>query len=149
MKPLAQHISMTSTISLLVGLALVATQGGGMANAAAVVPAHPADQALAADIVARSAIFSGYPTFCQIPASPNDIRPPTSFRTSVFATRLAGASVVARTAPDTFTLRDTDAFAVTARAEAVPPPPEEPVQGTGTDAFVKDALQRAAPPGRK
>ena len=140
---------MTSTISLLVGLALVAAQGGGTANAAAVAPAHPADQALPADIVARSATVSGFPTFCQIPASPNDIRSPASFRTAVVATRLAGASVVARTAPDTFSLRDTDAFATMARAEAMPPPPEEPVQGTGTDAFVRDALRRAAPPGRK
>lgn len=140
---------MTSTISLLVGVALVAAQGGVMANAAAVAPANKTNQALPADIVARSATVSGFPTFCQIPATPNNIRTPASFRAVVVATRLAGAGVVARTAPDTFSLRDTDEFAALARAQAAPPPPEEPAQGVGTDVFVKDALQRAAPPGRR
>jgi hypothetical protein len=87
-----------------------------------------------------------YPDFCDIPPKPTDIRPVEAFKTQVVRTRVAGAVVVRQTAPETFTLSDTEAFAESAKHEAAPPPPEAAPMEADTEAFVKQSKAKATPP---
>ncbi len=97
------------------------------------------------DLVAGAMKINAYPTFCEIPPVPTDLRSAAEFRRAVVQTRLAGARLVEETAPSTFSLAGTSAFAAAARAEAAPPPPFES-DVIGTDAFLRTARDRALPP---
>jgi len=87
-----------------------------------------------------------YPNFCDIPPKPTDIRPAAAFKTQVVRTRMAGANVVRQTAPETFTLSDTEGFAESAKREAAPPPPEASASEADTEAFVTQSKAKATPP---
>ncbi len=96
---------------------------------------------------AASAAASGYPSFCAIPPTPTGVRSPPAFKAAVVQVRLAGRDLGRRTAPATWSLYDTDAFAEQARAEAAPPPP---IPGDDIEAAAFAAAARAAvkPPRR-
>jgi hypothetical protein len=143
MKPLAQYFSMTSVASLCASLAAVAAPGLALCDPGGTPPSLPSD------LVARADAVTAFPTFCQIPTAPSDVRGPAAFKAGVVDTRLAGARVVALSAPETFSLHDTEAFVGMAKAEAAPPPPMSPPGDEGTDAFIKNALGQAQPPGRR
>ena len=64
---------------------------------------------------ASSATKSGYPTFAAIPPAPTDVRPPQAWRDNVAGVSAAGAKLNAETAPSTFSLTDSEAFADTIR----------------------------------
>lgn len=113
------------------------------AEAGAVSAAPCAPAAAPTDPFAAPATLS-YPNFCDIPPKPTDIRTAAAFKTQVVGTRVAGAVVVRQTAPETFTLSGTEAFAESARNEAAPPPPE--IVPTDTEAFVKQSKAKATPP---
>jgi hypothetical protein len=116
----------------------VAFAKAGAALAAPCAPATtPADPFAAPSNLA-------YPNFCDIPPKPTDIRSAAAFKTQVVRTRVAGAVIVRRTAPETFTLSGTEGFAESAKREAAPPPPE--VATTDTEAFVKQSKAKATPP---
>jgi len=85
-----------------------------------------------------------YPSFCSIPATPTNIRSAQSFKAAVVTTRLSGARLVSRTAPGTWTLADTAAFAQAAANEAAPPPPMG--SAPDTSAFIAQSRARATPP---
>lgn len=90
-----------------------------------------------------------YPSFCEIPAVPTDIRGPEAFKAAVVETRQAGRRVVVQSAPETFALPlgAGDAFAGDARAEAAPPPPETAAT-EDIDRFAAAARKQASPPAR-
>lgn len=135
MKTLARDFSMTSVVWLGVGLgALAAPAVSAAANACAVD--------------SPAARPNGYPTFCSIPPAPTDVRGAAAFKADVVATRLAGARLVRGTAPDTFSVSGTEAFAAGARQDAAPPPPITTPSQADTAAFVKASRARATPPAR-
>jgi hypothetical protein len=98
------------------------------------------------DLVAKADAVNTFPSFCDIPAAPVDVRSVAAFRAAVVETRLAGARLVAQTGPESFSLEGTEAFAAAARAEAAPPPPIDSGPAT-TDEFLRDARARALAPG--
>lgn len=144
MKPLARDFSMTSLISLGVGLLVSASASLSLAapRAAGVPPSL-----FPPDLVAAARDVRAYPTFCSIPPTPTGVRQPATFKAAVFDTRFAGARLVHQTAPSTFSLGDTDAYAAAGRAEAAPPPPMTAPADAAED-FAKAARDRAKPPKR-
>ena len=121
------------------------------ALAASPVTAAAADGACAAEtstlspqVAAEVARPHPYPSFCSNPPMPRNVRSAQAFKTAVVTTRLAGARLVRRTAPTTWTLENTPGFTRTARSEAAPPPPV-PTSGSTQD-FIDQMLARATPP---
>jgi hypothetical protein len=143
MKRRAPHFS--TTCVLAAGIAALA---GGTVSAAQPTESAAAPPApMPADLVAKADAANAYPSFCDIPQAPKDVRSVAEFRKVVVQTRLAGARLVAATAPSTFSLAGTESFAAEARAQAAPPPSADS-GASPTDDFLRDARARALPPGR-
>lgn len=123
-----------------IGCALLAGCIGNPFKDAKVDPASP----VAADVTRMTRQEGKYPTFADIPAAPKDIRPARQYRESAEQVLAEGEALKAATAPDTWTLEGTEAFAEAARKDAAPPPP---VSAAGqTEAFAREQRQRATPP---
>ena len=121
-----------------------------LALCACSTPAHRVDAAspLAAQAAAAAANPGSYPRFSQIPDAPVDVRSPAAWGVAVANLKAAGARLTAETAPETFTLHDTEAFAEQTRravANAGAAPGEEASRAQA-DAFVRTARERATPP---
>jgi len=132
------------TIALLGGLLTCA----GSATAGSASPCSDAPAALPTDISAQAATKPTFPTFCSIPAALKNVRTAAAFKAAVVQTRLAGAGLVRRTAPDTFTLGGTREFQARAEQEAAAPAPMPTPGGPDTQSFIEAARARAAPPER-
>lgn len=91
---------------------------------------------------------SGYPTFAAIPQAPTDIRAPRAWRDNIAGVQAAGARLAAETAPSTFDLSNTEAFAETTRRklDAGGPAPDAAASRAEADAFARSIRQRATPP---
>jgi len=140
MKALAPIISMTRLSAAIAASAILSAScawAGGVASPSAPLPE---------DIAGKPAKVRRFPTFCEIPPRPTNVRSGKAFRQAVVAIRLAGVHLVAQTAPGTFSLDDTDGFASAARAEATPPPPMSPLDVQQTEDFSKQARALAIPP---
>jgi len=125
-------ILIASTVVVAAALSRLAPPNVGLAASACANPA--------------SAQALSYPGFCSIPPAPKNVRDATAFRAAVVDTRLEGARLVRRTAPDTFTLNGTDDFLNQARRDATPPPPLTTPSRPDTEAFVREMRARATPP---
>ena len=92
-----------------------------------------------------------YPTFCDIPRTPTDIRNPAAYKAVVVDTRQAGRRVVRATGPETFglPLGEADAFSRGARAEAAPPPELSAMPPEESAAIAAELRKRATPPPRR
>ncbi len=145
MKPFARDFSMTSPIWLGVCLLVSASPS---ASLAASPGAGAPPSLLPPDLVATARDVRAYPTFCSIPPAPAGVRQPAAFKEAVVDTRVVGARLVRQTAPSTFSLGDTDAYAAAGRAEAAPPPPMTTPGGAAAEDFAKAARERAKPPKR-
>jgi hypothetical protein len=141
MKAFARPFSMIAVPVLLVAAALAASS---VAAAAADGSCVADTSTLSPEVAAEVSRPHPYPSFCSIPPVPKNVRSAQAFKTAVVATRVAGARLVRRTAPTTWTLEDTPGFARTARSEAAPPPPV-PTSGTTQD-FIDKMRARATPP---
>lgn len=88
------------------------------------------------------------PTFADIPPVPTDIRGPLRFKAAVEAEKAAAAQLLRETAPETFNLHDTEAYAAVARAEARAPDLDAPTDAdrAATEAFANAARARASAP---
>jgi hypothetical protein len=136
MKNVARYIAITT---------IVACGDASAANAPRAACAQPA---AGGEFAAQSGRDLTFPNFCDIPAAPKQVRSPEVFRAAVVDTRLAGAAVARRSAPDTFSLTDTTGFIERAKREAAPPPPMTAPGESDTAAFVAKSKARAAPPPR-
>ncbi len=132
---------MTLAASAMIGMMIVSAPGPGAATDAG------ASAPLAADIAGKSANVAHWPSFCQIPQRPKNIRTGAAFKQAVVALRLAGVRLAAQSAPATFSLDDTEGFAGAARAQATPPPPITPPDEQQTETFINQARALARPPG--
>jgi hypothetical protein len=140
MKAFTRPFSMFAVPVLAAAAALAASSVAAAAEGSCVADASTLSPQVAAE-VARS---HPYPSFCSIPPVPRNVRSAQAFKTAVVTTRVAGARLVRRTAPTTWTLENTPAFARTARSQAAPPP-AVPTTGTTQD-FIAKMRAHATPP---
>ena len=99
---------------------------------------------IAGEVAKTAALAGAYPTFNAIPDVPKDIRPMPQFGQAARQTEMAVADIERATAPDTWTLKETDRFAGGALAAAGPDLP--PVDPAASDAFAQELRKRATPP---
>jgi len=92
-----------------------------------------------------------YPSFCDIPRTPTDIRGPAAYKAVVVDTRQAGRRVVRATGPETFglPLGEAEAFSRGAQAEAAPPPEASAMPPEDSAAIAAELKKRATPPPRR
>jgi hypothetical protein len=99
---------------------------------------------VAADVARLTRQPAKFPSFASIPKPPTDIRPLAQYGRQAQAVDAAGEAVQVATAPDTWTLQNSEAFAAAAR-RAAGPQLEPPTPGNA-EAFAKEQRQRATPP---
>lgn len=131
--------------------ALVLASCAGLPEAGPFVDATIDPRSPAAAAVAREAAAPGaYPTFADIPPVPTDVRSPAQWRQAVDALTGERQALLANTAPATFSLHDTDAFAARMRAAVNVQPGDVPTEAqmAETEAFARRMRQRATPPPR-
>ena len=86
-----------------------------------------------------------YPTFAQIPPEPTDVRPVRAWGPAAQQVEAAGARLAQETAPSTWTLSGTEAFAEGIRRQLGAAPPAESTTAA-TEAYAKELRKRATPP---
>lgn len=99
---------------------------------------------VAAEVAKAARANTDYPSFSEIPAKPNDVRPLRMFGQAAREIELAGALLERETAPETWTLSNTEDFAAGARAAAGPE--LAPADPRDTEAFASELRDRATPP---
>jgi hypothetical protein len=106
--------------------------------------------AAAAQVQAAAAKRRAYPTFEGIPEMPTDIRPPEAFRVAVAATEDDRSQLLRETAPGTFSLSGTEAFAADQRARVDIGISDIPTaaDAAATEAWARAMRARATPPPR-
>ena len=140
---------MTSTLMKALTLPVSMTKVFWIAAILAVVAAGQSASLPSDARCAKTA--SAYPSFCEIPQTPTDIRDPATFHEAVIATRKAGARVALgsqRTSPAP-PLELLDAFARDARANAAYPASPRGATNPALGPFAEDARRLATPPARR
>jgi len=115
-------------------------------------PADPSSPvAAAANAAAKQSRNAVAPRFVDIPPLPTDVRTPVQFKKAVGAEKAAAAQLKRDTAPDTWTLSDTEGYASKARKVGKAPPSDIPTDAdrAATEAFAKAARDRATAPPSK
>lgn len=103
-------------------------------------PASP----VAGDVARLTRQDGRFPTFSGIPNPPKDLRPTPQYGRDARGVAAAAAALIAATEPGTWTLKDTEAFADTARKSAGPT--LEPANPGDAEAFAREQRARATPP---
>lgn len=133
----------------LIAIRSVALAGAGLVAAgctgvpftdAKIDPASP----VAADVAKMTRQDAKFPTFAGIPPEPKNLRPVAQYGADAREVMAAGDAVVAATAPSTWTLQDTEAFASRSREDAGPQ--IEPPRPGDAEAFARELRERATPP---
>lgn len=106
----------------------------------AVDPASP----VAADVQRLSRTDRPYPKFSDIPAVPKDIRPLAMYGQQAAELASLRDRLIAETAPETWALSGTEAFADQAKRDAPDIPVTERTEDT--EAFARQLQERATPP---
>jgi hypothetical protein len=103
-------------------------------------PASP----VAAEVARISRSDQDYPSFREIPPKPNDVPPPHIYEARARALVVARDQLALATAPETWTLNNTETFLAKARRDVGPDlgPPEN----TDTESFAAASRKRATPP---
>uniref|UniRef100_B0T0R5 Lipoprotein n=1 Tax=Caulobacter sp. (strain K31) TaxID=366602 RepID=B0T0R5_CAUSK len=136
------------------GAALIGLLAGLAACASPFTP-PPADPssplAAAVNAAAKDSKHARKPSFAEIPAIPTDVRTPVQFKKAVGAEKLAAEKLKRDTAPSTWTLSGTEAYASKARDVAKVPASDIPTDAdrAATEAFAKAARDRATAPPSK
>jgi len=112
-------------------------------------PVDPLSPA-AAEVISAAATRGPWPTFESIPEIPTDVRSPGEWRQAVMEVEGARDQLLAETAPQTFVLHDTEAFAAGVIAEADVRPGDVPTDAeiAASEAFARGLRERATPPPR-
>jgi hypothetical protein len=129
-----------ATLAILAGSALLAGCIGNPFKDAKVDPASP----VAADVTRLTRQAGDFPTFASIPAAPKPDRPVAQYGRDAGSVIASGDALVAATEPGTWTLKNTEGFAETARRQAGPQ--IEPPKPGDAEAFAKALRERATPP---
>lgn len=104
----------------------------------------------AAQIEAGAAQSTAWPTFEGIPQTPTDVRSPEGWRLAVTATEGDRLELLRATAPGTFSLDGTEAFAASQRARIDIDASDIPTAADAaeTEAWARAMRARATPPPR-
>jgi len=139
-------------VSLVAGLAAGLTACASSISPFKPPPADPSSPvAAAANAAAKDSRDAVAPRFIDIPAIPTDVRTPVQFKKAVGAEKIAADKLKRDTAPGTWTLSDTEAYAAKARKIGKAPPSDIPTDAdrAATEAFAKAARERATAPPSK
>lgn len=131
-------------IGLIVSLAAGASACANPFKTAPVDPSSPV--AAAVDSAARTK--GPRRKLSQIPAIPSDIPSADQIRGAVAQQQAAGDALARATAPSTWELKDTEAYAAKARRAVTPPAFDAPTDAdrANTEAFARAARGRASAP---
>ncbi len=132
-------------MGVLVGL-------GACASPFSPPPADPSSPIAAeANAAAKQSKHASLPRFVDIPQLPTDVRTPVQFKKAVGAEKIAADKLKRDTAPETWTLSDTESYASKARNTAKVPPSDIPTDAdrAATEAFAKASRDRATAPPSK
>jgi len=104
----------------------------------------------AAAVAEQAAAANLWPTFAGIPQNPDDVRAPAEWGAAVTATEADRQQLLAQTAPSTFSLSGTEAFAQNVRARVGFDPADVPTAADTAEAEAWAAAMRAraTPPPR-
>ena len=135
-----QNIRLLGTVG---GCALVAGCAGAGFGTAKVAPASP----IAAEVAELARDARGYPSFADIPAVPDDLRPACIFGLSSKQLEMAGARLERETAPQTWSLGGSEEFAAAARSTM--PDVDPGADAADLEGTARDLRERATPPPRR
>ncbi len=140
---------MSLRLALLCGAALALS---ACASVSSKLPAGEAPLAATSPAAARiEAILAkpgDFPTFASIPPMPADVPTDAGFKSQVEADLAVAAETTASTAPDTWQLDASDAFAARAAADAGGVRPPTDAEIAESEAFARASRDRAKPPPR-
>jgi hypothetical protein len=122
--------------------AMLAACGSSPFATAPVDPASP----VAAEVASMAKTHGPYPKFSDIPPVPSDQRPVRAFGREADKLETAAAKLERETAPGTWTLDQTAAFAARAQRDAGPAVAVDPASRAATEAFARQIRERATPP---
>jgi hypothetical protein len=130
------------------GARLLACVGAGTLLSGCINPFVDAkvdpNSVVAPDVAKAAHIHTKYPTFASIPPVPKDVRPHPQYGVAAKQTDQARADLERATAPETWTLNDTETFAEAGRQTAGPD--AAPAAGADTESFANALRKRATPP---
>ena len=131
-------------VALIVGLAAGAAACASPFSTAKVDPSSP----VAAQAAAAAKMKGQRRKFSDIPAIPKDVPTADQVRAAVVQQQRAGEALTRATAPGTWELKDTEAYAAKARRDAKPPAFDAPTEAdrADTEAFARAARGRASAP---
>jgi hypothetical protein len=131
-----------SAAARLLGGAAIATLLSGCGHIAStkVDPSSP----IAPEVAKLATQDTDYPSFRELPARPTDLRPPRIYGERAAQLEQARDQLAAATAPNTWTLNNSETFAARARSDAGPDLP--PATATNSEGFAAEARKRATPP---
>lgn len=132
-----------TALAVVAGSLLLGGCVGNPFKDAKVDPASP----VAPDVTRLTRQPGKFPTFASIPKAPTDIRPLAQYGRDAYAVLAEGKALTQATAPGTWTLQGTDAFAEKARRDAGPQ--IEPPKPGDAEAFARELRERATPPPRR
>jgi hypothetical protein len=121
-------------------LVLVGACAGRSPSEARIDPASP----IAGEVARVRAMKAPFPSFRQIPPRPKDIRAPQAYAAEVADAKAAAGRLEQATAPETWTLTGSQAFASAAQRAVGAEP--APANGDDTEAFARGLRERATPP---
>jgi len=124
----------------LLGVALLSGCVGDPIASAKIDPNSP----VAGDVAKLTSGDKDYPSFTEIPPAPTDVRPVRMYGERAAALEAARDQLDQATAPNTWTLGATSAFAARARSDAGPD--YSAPSATDTEAFATAVRKRATPP---
>jgi len=137
-RPLFQNA--VRPLLLAAGCAMLSACIGNPFKDAKIDPASP----VAPEVARMTRDDAKFPTFASIPAPPGDVRPLAQYGRSANEILAEGQALNRATAPETWTLQGTDAFAEKARRDAGPQ--LEPPNPDDAEAFARELRARATPP---
>lgn len=131
-------------LGLIVGLAAGATACASPFKTAQVDPSSP----IAAEAAAAAKAKAPRRKFSDIPTIPTDVPTADQVRAAVVRQQRAGEALAAAVAPNTWELKDTDAYVSKARRDVKAPAFEAPTDADRADtaAFARAARGRASAP---
>jgi hypothetical protein len=131
-------------IGLMAGVGACALISGCVGNPfenAQVDPTSP----VAAEVARVANTNRPYPTFASIPSAPKDVRAPRQYGRAASEIEAARNELEQNTAPETWSLKDTEAFAEDARKVAGSEAPPRASSAESAD-FAARQRKRATPP---
>lgn len=138
------RLAMTSRLLACVGVAaLVNGCAGGPFNPFTSPPVDSASP-IADEVATAARSNRGYPAFSDIPNAPAEQRSARAWGEAAADVEAAGERLARETAPETWSLGDTQAFVD--KAEARVEGDGAPAGGDDTESFARSARQRATPP---